>query len=47
MGITIVDAGHFKTENVITEPLRYLLKQKFKNTEFAVSEVFSDKIKYL
>ncbi len=47
MGITIVDAGHFKTENVITEPLRYLLKQKFKNTEFVVSEVFSDKIKYL
>ena len=45
--ITVVDAGHFKTENLILYPLSTTLKEKFTDVEFHVSDVFTDKVKYL
>ncbi len=46
-GISIVDAGHYKSENVIIEPLKNMLKEKFPNIEFFTSQTFSDKVYYL
>lgn len=45
--ITVVDAGHFKTENLIFFHLLKTLKEKFIDVEFYISKVFTDKIKYL
>lgn len=47
LGITVVDAGHFKTENVIINPLNIMLSEKFKNVKFTTSKSFSDKIDYI
>lgn len=33
-GISLFDAGHYHTENVVVEPLCDILKDKFKGTEF-------------
>ena len=38
MGITLMDAGHFDTENVIVEPLARLLADQFPGVEVLVSE---------
>ena len=34
LGISVFDAGHFNTEDVVTEPLKDLLSQKFKDIRF-------------
>ena len=46
-GVTIVDTGHFKSENIIINPLKQKLENEFKDVDFKISEVFTDKIKYL
>lgn len=46
-GIQIVDAGHFKSENVIIKPLKEKLALKFPEIEFFISETFTDGIKFL
>ena len=33
-GISLFDAGHFETEDIIVEPLKELLENEFKNIEF-------------
>ncbi len=45
--ITIVDTGHYKSENVIIEPLKNMLSEKFPNINFFTSQTFSDEIRYL
>ena len=45
--LMIVDAGHYKSENVIIEPLQATLSNHFKNIEFFRTKVFTDKINYL
>lgn len=47
LGISIVDAGHYKSENVIIEPLKNMLSEKFLNIPFFTSEIFSDTVNYL
>lgn len=47
LGVMIVDAGHYKTENVIIEPLSKTLKQHFQNLEFIISQKFMDNIQYI
>ncbi len=47
LGITVIDAGHFKTENVIISPLQHTLKNQFKDLEFITSKESTDGIKYL
>ncbi len=34
LGISLYDAGHFNTEDVVIEPLKHLLQDKFKDIEF-------------
>ncbi len=40
MGITLIDAGHFPTEDTVIEPLCELLKAKFPDVEF-ITDHFS------
>lgn len=47
MDLMIVDAGHYKTENVIIKPLSDELKKQFPNLEFIISGTFTDNINYL
>jgi dinuclear metal center YbgI/SA1388 family protein len=39
-GIALFDAGHFETEDVVTEPLCQMLKENFKNVEFFTNHYF-------
>lgn len=39
LGINVIEAGHFATENVITEPLQKVLKERIKGVEFEVAEM--------
>ena len=45
LGITLIDAGHFNTENVVIEPLAGTLKDRFKETKIETFD-FSP-VKYL
>lgn len=46
-GLTLVDGGHFKTENIAMEPLRQKLSQEFTEVEFFLEENADDGIRYL
>ena len=46
LGIMVVDAGHYKTENVVLEPLKNMLTEKFENINFYLSKSFTDNINY-
>lgn len=47
LGIAVVDAGHFKTEDIVIEPLREKLGDKFGDVEFIRSVSCTDKVEYL
>lgn len=46
-GISLIEAGHFHTENVVMKPLAKRLRNSFPNVNFYVSEEISDGIRYL
>lgn len=46
-GVMVVDAGHFKTEDLVMENLKKVFEKRFKGINFYKSEVSVDKIKYL
>lgn len=45
-GVSVFDVGHFKSEDVVIEPLRELLSEKFSDVEFIKSQKFDDGIIY-
>lgn len=45
-GINIIDAGHFKSEDVVISPLIKHLSTEFPNIIFTKSKAYSDKIKF-
>ncbi|MBU5462285.1 Nif3-like dinuclear metal center hexameric protein [Lachnoclostridium sp. MSJ-17] len=47
LGIAVIDAGHFKSEDIVINPLKDRLSEKFPETEFTKSQTYSDKVKYL
>lgn len=47
LGISIIDAGHFKTEDIVISPLCRKLSERFSNISFTKSAVYNDKIKYI
>lgn len=47
IGLMVVDAGHFKTENVVIKPLAEILQKKFAHIEFNMSETCLDYVEYL
>lgn len=47
LGIAIIDAGHFKTEDIVITPFTDKLSAKFPEVEFIRSEKCNDGIKYM
>lgn len=47
MGLAVVDAGHFKTEDIVISPLCRKLSAKFNDINFTKSALCDDKMKYL
>jgi putative NIF3 family GTP cyclohydrolase 1 type 2 len=45
-GINIIDAGHFKSEDIVISPLIKHLSTEFPNIIFTKSKAYSDKIKF-
>ena len=46
-GVNIVDAGHFKSEDVVILPLKKRLETAFSDISFTKSQTYGDKLKYL
>ena len=46
LGITVVDAGHFKSENVVIRPLINKLSERFDDIIFTKSKNYDDNIKF-
>lgn len=47
LGLNLIDAGHFETENPICETLAELLRAKFPDTEVVLSEKHGDPVHFL
>ncbi|WP_283607219.1 Nif3-like dinuclear metal center hexameric protein [Faecalispora anaeroviscerum] len=47
LGITLVDAGHFNTEDVVILPLKNTLQEQFPTVHFQKSEALCDPAQYL
>ena len=45
--IAVIDAGHFKSEDIVINPLAERLRAEFPDTEFTKSKTYSDKVKFL
>lgn len=45
--VCVVDAGHFRSEDVVITPLVEKLSEKFENVEFFKSQTCTDNIKYI
>ena len=46
-GVVVVDAGHFKTEDLVLDNLKEILEKEFNEINFYKSQVLIDKVKYL
>lgn len=46
-GIDIIDAGHFKTEDVVINPLKDKLSDEFEDVKFTKSAEYTDRILFL
>lgn len=46
-GITLIEAGHFYTENIIVEPLATNLTKRFPDLQVHLSNTISDNVEYL
>ena len=46
-GFTLIDAGHFPTEDIAVEPLRRRLSEAFPEIEFVKSAVHTDPVSYV
>ena len=42
LGVNLIDAGHFSTENVVIAPLTDALRQAFPSLAFSISAVHGD-----
>ena len=47
LGVDIIDAGHFKSEDIVIFPLLERLNGAFPEITFTKSQIYSDKMKYL
>lgn len=47
LGIAVVDAGHFKTEDIVITPFTENLNSEFSDIEFIRSKKCADKVHYL
>lgn len=47
LGLNLIDAGHFPTENVICPPLAAYLRERFPEIDVQISRVHGDVVQYL
>ncbi len=47
LGINLIDAGHFKTENPVCEALAAYLRERFPQLDVLISEKHTDPVKFL
>lgn len=47
LGVDVIDAGHFKSEDIVIFPLKKRLEASFSDIVFTKSKVYTDKVKYL
>ena len=47
LGVNILDAGHYKTEDIVILPLKNRLEKEFSGVEFIKSAEYRDKVKFL
>lgn len=47
LGVSVIDAGHFRTENVVLPPLKEKLQAQFPQTDFLLSAVCTDGMRYI
>lgn len=47
MGVSVFSLGHYKSEDVVIAPLAKKLRNKFQDTEFVKSKVFTDGITFI
>ena len=47
LGMTVIDAGHYKTEDMIMDCLKQKLRKAFENVIFVKSETFTDYVNYV
>ena len=47
LGVNILDAGHYKTEDIVILPLKNRLEKEFPGVEFIKSAEYRDKVKFL
>ena len=47
IGVDVIDAGHFKSEDIVIFPLKKRLEASFSDIVFTKSKVYTDKVKYL
>ena len=45
--ITLYDCGHFNTENIVLEELRYTLEKQFPQLEVIIADSSSDPVLYI
>lgn len=46
LGITVIDAGHYKSENIVIMPLVKKLSKRFSDIIFTKSKIYDDNIKF-
>ena len=47
IGLSIIDASHYKSEDIVITPLLNKLQQQFPDLEFIKSKTFSDKLEFI
>lgn len=47
LGVCVVDAGHFKSEDIVILPLKSRLEAEFPDITFTKSQTYGDKMKYI
>ena len=47
LGITLVEAGHFATENVVLAPLMKKMRERFPSVELVMSKAGTDGVRYV
>ena len=47
LGVDVIDAGHFKSEDIVIFFFFFLLEASFSDIVFTKSKVYTDKVKYL
>lgn len=46
-GVNVIDAGHFKSEDIVISALQKKMQAEFSSVKFTKSSIYTDKVKYI